>query len=191
MKWQPSFFLPLFLMSVRDVPYNRMARILGVVPSTITQWMKKYLPDEFARRQEERGMWRPVFLSDLRALCNGEYTFEDIGRFFGVGASAARDWVEKYLGADAYHTVARKHRWYAIDADTARAMTQMRTGDGATLKAIADFFGFSIGTVSELLRGTPRGVPDGANDTTSSDEEPSLADLKELQRQIDSGEFVL
>ena len=192
MKWKPCFLSRLHSMSVNNVSYKCMATFFDVVPSTIIQWMKKYLPDEFARRQQERGVWRPSFLSDLRAMCHGEHTFEDIGEFFGVHPSTARLWAETHLGADAYNAVARKHRWHAIDAGTAQDVIQMRI-DGATLQNIADFFDFSMGQASKLLRDIPRGTPTDTNDGASSfgSEGPSLADLEELQEQVDSGELIL
>ena len=129
-------------------------------------------------------------------MCNGTYTFGDIGDFFGVGHCAARIWVQKYLDQDSYEAVARKHRWSNMCPDTVQQIVQMRI-DGALLKTIALSYGVSVSKIGALLKGVPRGNSDGSsysipfNDTGFNDTEPSIEDLQELQQQIDSGEFVL
>ena len=175
--------------------YNQIAVIFDVVPSTIISWVRKYLPDEFLRRHRERGVWRDAFLPDLQRMCNGEHTFEDIGRFFGVGPGAARVWVQKYLSDTAYQMVLRKRRQYTIDPDTIQEMVRMRTDDGATLTVIASFFGFGLPKVFALLKDVVRGTPDideqFCGDVTFLGVEPSDADIESIQRQIDSGVFSL
>ena len=202
-KWSPCL-LPKLQEAVEIYDtYKKMGEFLSVSSGTAKNWVKKYLPEEFARRKRNRHGWRDEYLPVLDELCERGATFEDVRERFNIGPSTARDWVLRYLGRDVFDEVAaaacHQTRGYPQEV---KEEARKRRLEGAYLREIEEELGPdgpAASTLSRWLKGVPCGVrycpdslpPDPFDGHEEDDEdddffgyegEPTAADLDAIEQ---------
>ena len=157
----------LLELSLKGLLFKDIAVRLAINPSMVTTWLKRFFPEEYARRKEIRGKWRTKYLEPLRKACEDGLTFDEIGDLFGVPYITARFWIEKHLGEEMLACVSRKTNSYPQEVKD-QAVVMRRAG--STLEQIKDALGVrNAGSVSQWCAGVERGESLPQDDFCSED----------------------
>ena len=152
-KWDCKFLPKLEEASKSRMLYKDIGLIFGVTGATARNWIERYLPEEFARRLEERKKWRREYLPKLRQMFDNKASFEEMGEALDVNSTTARRWVLRYLGQEAFDQVPRRG-WKHSEEEKEEAREMRR--NGALLKDIEERFGVSKSTAQGWCKGIPR-----------------------------------
>ena len=192
------------------VSYRVMARIFKVSYPTIGNWVEKFFPEEYYRRQREReGVWRNDYLPLLRiVVLIQKGTIVDVANAFDTTIPTAGRWVREHLGQEVYQGTLRQRGAQLYPPELRDASREMRRNGMAISKIqqklSADFYllrEVSLQLIYKWCKDIPRFTDvsnecDETDDTffvdtdgTSIDEEegPSDDDLCAIEEEIMKG----